>query len=647
MPVYNGEHSLPQAVESLLAQPWQNWELIIVDDGSSDETKSAAQPFLRDGRIILVESTSNQGLGAALNRGTDLSTGAYIAYLPADDVYYIEHLKSLMDALDEHKQALLAYSGIHHNYNRTSTSRSDFPWLQLVQVLHRRTRLGWVERAELVTDDLGRMFWEKLEAEGEFIGTGMTTCNWVSHPDQRHKILREPEGGINRYREFYAVQQQLCYHSSVGNRIDEVRQYQRFRERRYRRKQSGLKILLAGELAYNAERVLALKERGHELYGLWMPRAHWYNSVGPVPFGHIKDVPRERWVKTACSIKPDIIYALLNWQAVPFVHHVMKSNPGIPFVWHFKEGPFICIGNGTWHELSDLYRYSDGQIFCSSEMQQWFNSALPNDLSPEKSFILDGDLPKREWFAGEFSPKLSSQDGEFHTVIPGRPIGLHPEDVEALGRNGIHLHFYGDYTHGQWKSWIETSLRRAPRHLHLHSQVHQDSWVREFSRYDAGWLHFFASQNKGDIRRAIWDDLNVPARMSALAAAGLPFLQRDNSGSIVASQSLAHKLNSGIFFTTAEELAEKLRDSRNLQRVQESIREKRIAFSFDAHADSLTEFFKATIGRAQSPARQRKVVPFQALGRTRSGRTPVGPASGGGKNRPSAGIRQGRGDETR
>ena len=53
-----------------------------------------------------------------------------------------------------------------------------------------------------------------------------------------------------------------------------------------------LKILLVGELAYNAERVLALEERGHKLYGLWTPEPYWWNTVGPLPFGHVEDIPR-------------------------------------------------------------------------------------------------------------------------------------------------------------------------------------------------------------------------------------------------------------------------------------------------------------------------------------------------------------------
>jgi len=120
-----------------------------------------------------------------------------------------------------------------------------------------------------------------------------------------------------------------------------------------------LKILLVGELAYNADRILALEELGHRLYGLWMPDPHWYNTVGPLPFGHVEELDRTCWEAELRRVQPDVIYALLNWQAVPFAHHVALRNPGIPLVWHFKEGPFICLEKGTWPQLAELSRIAD------------------------------------------------------------------------------------------------------------------------------------------------------------------------------------------------------------------------------------------------------------------------------------------------
>jgi hypothetical protein len=322
---------------------------------------------------------------------------------------------------------------------------------------------------------------------------------------------------------------------------------------------------------------------------------YWYNAVGPLPFGHVQDIPQENWIEAVRKLQPDIIYALLNWQAVPFAHTVVMSNPGIPFVWHFKEGPFICLEKGTWPQLIDLYTRSDGQIYISPEMRNWFTTVIPENACSDFSLVLDGDLPKRDWFTSHRSPLLSQIDGEIHTVVPGRPIGLHPETLGELAQQGIHLHFYGDFTQGQWVRWIERAQGFAPKHLHLHPNVDQEHWVSEFSQYDAGWLHFIKSDNQGDLRRAIWDDLNYPARIGTLVAAGLPMLQCDNRGAAVATQTLAQEFEIGLFFTDMQQLRAQLGDTKSMAELRANVWRHREKFTFDYHADRLVNFFRHVI----------------------------------------------------
>ncbi|MBI5667843.1 MAG: glycosyltransferase [Chloroflexi bacterium] len=596
MPTYNQHAFITRALESLTAQTFTDWELVIMDDGSTVETRIAVESFLEDVRVRYYRRAANGGLGLALNDALAEARGELIAYLPSDDIYYADHLASLVAILRNNPDAVMAVSGVRHHYNRSADGQiSGYP-VQLVQVMHRKTIDRWLERTELVTDDLHRMYWGALEQRGKIVYSRRVTCEWVHHRDQLHRLLREPEGGINAYRSHFNVKHPLRFHSTIGNFIDEYEHYRPFRERPDTpAAPDGLKILLVGELAYNAERVLALEERGHKLYGLWMKQPHWYNTVGPLPFGHVEDVPYDNWVESVKAIQPDVIYALLNWQAVPFAHDVLMRNPGIPFVWHFKESPFICFDRGTWPQLVDLYTKSDGQIYCSPEMRDWFAVFLGSALDPTRTLIMDGDLPKREWFTDDCLPLLSEQDGEIHTVVPGRPIGLHPSVVEALARERIHVHFYGDYTQGQWKEWIDKVKVLAPGYLHLHPNVGQQYWTREFSQYDAGWLHVFPSDNGGELRRAIWDDLNYPARIATLAAAGLPMLQGDNTGHIAATQALAETMGIGICFRTIEALGSKLRDRENLQRIRQNVWQQRQQFTFDAHADRLIAFFRSLL----------------------------------------------------
>jgi len=215
MPVYNQANFVSRAIESLLLQSHNNWELIIINDGSTDPLQKTIATYLSDHRVSYFANDENTGLGAALNLGLEKAQNPLIAYLPADDVYYKDHLQLLVEKLDENPEAILAFSGIRHHYNRTVSGKLEGFWLQLVQCLHQKTEDRWMERDELVTDDLGRMFWEKLAVKGAFAETGKVSCEWVDHPQQRYKIIREPVGGINPYKLYYGVEQPLRYHTTV------------------------------------------------------------------------------------------------------------------------------------------------------------------------------------------------------------------------------------------------------------------------------------------------------------------------------------------------------------------------------------------------------------------------------------------------
>ena len=598
MPTYDQDAFLPAAVHSLRSQSMADWELVVVDDGSPGDARAVLGDALEDPRIALVSLPRNAGLGAALNRGLDETSGAYVAYLPSDDTYFADHLATLAAALDAHPSAPLACAGIRHHEHQLAPSRIAGEPLQLVQVMHRRTSDRWVERRELTTDDLDRMLWNRLLGDAALLETGSVTCEWGFHPAQRHTLMREPTGGLNPYRSRYGVTHPLRFKSTVGALHDEVAQYDDLRRRPSSPPATeGLRILLVGELAHNPERILALEERGHELYGLWTDTPVWFNTVGPSPFGHIVDVPRENWREEVRRLRPDVIYALMNWQAVAFARDVLAADLGVPFVWHFKEGPFFCRERGLWPALVELHTRSDGQIYSSPELRDWFAAAVPATRHG-RSHILDGDPPRAEWLRGERADLLSASDGQIHTVIPGRPMGPEPSFLAELAEHDVHVHLYGEKVQAQMRHWVQEVQALAPDHLHLHPQVDQPHWVAEFSRYDAGWLHNFRSTNGGDLHAATWDDLNYPARMGTLAAAGVPMIQRDNSGSVVATQTLARRLDVGLFYRDAADLGRQLRDDARMAELRESVWRQRELFTFDAHADALVDFLRAVIRAA-------------------------------------------------
>ena len=93
-PTYNRALLVQTTIKSILAQTFTDWELIIVDDGSTDNTEEAIQHFLTDPRISYVKK-SNSGQAASLNVGVSHAKGEFITFLDSDDEAYPEWLSTV------------------------------------------------------------------------------------------------------------------------------------------------------------------------------------------------------------------------------------------------------------------------------------------------------------------------------------------------------------------------------------------------------------------------------------------------------------------------------------------------------------------------------------------------------------------------
>ncbi|MDP1923422.1 MAG: glycosyltransferase [Thiobacillus sp.] len=109
MPCYNAAAHLPTSVGSVLAQTFPDWELITIDDGSSDTTLTWLQAQT-DARIRPL-SQANLGVSAARNAGLALARGHYVAFLDADDTWTTNFLATMVAALEASPEAVLAYCG--------------------------------------------------------------------------------------------------------------------------------------------------------------------------------------------------------------------------------------------------------------------------------------------------------------------------------------------------------------------------------------------------------------------------------------------------------------------------------------------------------------------------------------------------------
>lgn len=110
IPVFNGERFLEQAISSVLAQNGTELEIIVVDDGSTDRSAEIARSFVG----VLVVSQPNQGVAAARNRGVDLASGEFVAFLDADDVWLPGKLAAQLTALKSHADCDYCISYVQH-----------------------------------------------------------------------------------------------------------------------------------------------------------------------------------------------------------------------------------------------------------------------------------------------------------------------------------------------------------------------------------------------------------------------------------------------------------------------------------------------------------------------------------------------------
>lgn len=114
LPVYNGEVFISSAVQSVLSQTYQNWELLVIDDGSTDQTALVVANFAeKDTRIRLIKNGQNVGIQKTLNRGLREANGAYIARIDADDVWCDEtKLEKQINYLSVNPNCVLVGTGV-------------------------------------------------------------------------------------------------------------------------------------------------------------------------------------------------------------------------------------------------------------------------------------------------------------------------------------------------------------------------------------------------------------------------------------------------------------------------------------------------------------------------------------------------------
>ena len=102
MPAYNCEKYVVEAINSILAQTYRNWELLVLDDGSKDNTLRIIEEFSqKDSRIKALPNGKNMGVSATRNRGIELASGEWIAFLDSDDMWNPEKLEKQFEIVEK------------------------------------------------------------------------------------------------------------------------------------------------------------------------------------------------------------------------------------------------------------------------------------------------------------------------------------------------------------------------------------------------------------------------------------------------------------------------------------------------------------------------------------------------------------------
>lgn len=103
IPFFNCESYLDKAIISVINQSYKNWHLLLIDDGSTDNSLSIARKYESDIRIRVISDGLNKGLVARLNESVELAYGVYYARMDADDIMHPERIKIQLEFMESHK----------------------------------------------------------------------------------------------------------------------------------------------------------------------------------------------------------------------------------------------------------------------------------------------------------------------------------------------------------------------------------------------------------------------------------------------------------------------------------------------------------------------------------------------------------------
>ena len=175
MPSYNTERFIKHTIESVLAQSYPNWELIIVDDCSTDNTDAVVTPYLIDERIRYIKNEINSGAAVSRNRALKEAKGRWIAFLDSDDLWEPQKLEKQLNFMREHGYAfsytdyMIQLNGVWLPYVYTGPREInrrkmyDYCYFSTITVMYDRDVIGLIQIENLRKNNDYAMWLQAIE----------------------------------------------------------------------------------------------------------------------------------------------------------------------------------------------------------------------------------------------------------------------------------------------------------------------------------------------------------------------------------------------------------------------------------------------------------------------------------------------------
>lgn len=161
VPVYNAEKYIKESLESIAGQSFRDFELILVNDGSTDDSLHVMQEFYDMIPNMVLVSQSNSGVSVARNNGIKLAKGEYVCFVDADDILHKDYLKILYNTACVGADIVFCEYGVFYNTNRICTDSQETGEIQELYHKHQKETFDYVMEIGFGTSPCIKMY--KLE----------------------------------------------------------------------------------------------------------------------------------------------------------------------------------------------------------------------------------------------------------------------------------------------------------------------------------------------------------------------------------------------------------------------------------------------------------------------------------------------------